>query len=160
MKWASCILLMTAAIASAARQFDLKAGDDRTLNSHKADSFVLVLGKTVIQRGPDFSQRQRAVGYSKRNHLRDLVWFSTPDGYFVINDRTVLSGIRELEKPQEKLAREQGKVGGTNLEIAKKLSQEQNRLTWERDVHVWQIYERFRHDDRLLKIPRVSGGPS
>jgi hypothetical protein len=119
---------------------------------HSKDSFVLVFGKQSIQRGPDYSTRASALDYQKRKHIRDLVWFFTADGCFMSDDPGVIAGLKETEEPQEALGKRQARVGGSDLELAHQLAQEQNQLTWQRDEIVWALFDKLRKEGRLKAV--------
>lgn len=120
--------------------------------SHSKDSFVLVFGKQSIERGPDYSTRASALDYQRAKHVRDLVWYSTSGGCFVSVDPKVIASLKETEKPQDLLAKDQVRVGGTDLPAAHQLSLEQNRLTWQRDEVVWSLFDRLQKERRLTQV--------
>jgi len=119
---------------------------------HGKDSFVLVFGKESIERGPEYDTRAMALRYQKTKHLRDFVWFATSDGDFVSVDPKVIAGLKETEEPQETVGGEQARVGGTDLSLAHRLSEEQNRLTWQRDELVWSLFDRLQTEGRLTRV--------
>ena len=67
-------------------------------------------------------------------------------------DSKVMAGLRETEKPQKELSDKEIRLGGSDLKLARQLSQEQNRLSWERDEIVWSLYDRLRKENRLTPI--------
>ncbi len=145
-----CLLALTSAL-SATQDADWSTRGNHAV-MHSKDSFVLVFGKDSIQRGPDYSTRASALDYQKTKHVRDLVWFSTGDGCFVSIDPKVVASLKETEKPQKELADKEARVGGSDLKLARQLSLEQDRLTWQRDEIVWSLFDKLQKEGRVTAI--------
>lgn len=88
-------ILMFVTIASSAQDQPVDS-ETQHAKSHMSDSYVLVLKKKAIARGPDFSQRALAIRYGKKRHLRDFVWFRSQRDCFVAADPKSIEQIREF----------------------------------------------------------------
>lgn len=147
---AVCLLAIVSAV-NAAQHADWSTRGGHAA-AHSKDSFVLVFRRESIARGPDYSMRASALEYQKKKHLRDLVWFSTGAGCFMSNDPKVVASLKETEKPQKELGDQEARVGGSDLKLARQLSLEQDRLTWQRDEIVWSLFDRLQKEGRLTAV--------
>lgn len=145
-----CIVALVSAVAAAQ---DHAFSTKRSYSPpHSKDSFVLVFGSQSIQRGSDYSTRTAALKYQKVKRIRDLAWFSTREGCFANAAPKIIASLKETEKPQDVLAKEEDRLGGRNLTAAQQLSRQQTQLTWQPDETVWGLFDKLRGEGHLSSV--------
>lgn len=137
-------LILSAAAATTCQT----ASENSHAESHSRNSYVLVLNKQAIARGPDFSQRASALLYGSKKHLRDFVWFSTEAGCFAAVDQKSIHNLTEFEKAQQELDRE-WKRHASDPGLSPELQQRQKLHTARRDELVWTLFDRLKSEGRL-----------
>lgn len=145
------VFLLCSFIALEGQSVDHPEDAKQTIG-HEKDSYVLIIHKQAIMRGWDFSIRALALSYRKKNHLQDLVFFSSGNSCFVTMDGKAMEQLQRMQKVQEALGTEEEKVGGSDLNLARELSQKQTRLSIERDKVVWQIFDDLEQKKELIVV--------
>ena len=145
-----CLALVVAATSLLAQESD-RAPADRHAQTHESDSYVLVLKKQAIARGPDFAQRAIALQTGKKRHLQNFVWLSTNEGSFLVADAASVQSILDFEQTQRTLNK-RWQRDATNPALAGQLRQEQKQHAANRDEFIWTLFDNLKQQGRLVRV--------